>query len=278
MSISRQAERVPVERARRLREPCIHSRVTDCPPDRHPLACSRVRCDRCQSLVHLASNSCMRTWVESGRGNFCLRYFVPAGGGATADHRPQLAGVDCLPSSFGLGARLSTTASAAARRLLAASARAPRLLGLGCLWDRSRASGNLLDCLKQFVALLLERSDDPRQPALTFARQADPSSPAVPVAGLADDQTSLLSAADGAGDRVRLDAQLFGDLVDRRPFLAARRALDHQEQQIPLRRKTRGPRRFLGGVLERSKRRAEAGDRDIVRPVFRSSHYEINTS
>jgi hypothetical protein len=45
----------------------------------------------------------MRTWVETVCGNFCLRCFVSAAGGATPDHRSQLAGVDCLPPRFGIG-------------------------------------------------------------------------------------------------------------------------------------------------------------------------------
>ena len=84
------------------REPRIHSHVADGLPEGHPLARARVRCARCEALVHLPSNSCMRTWVETGRGNFCLRCFVLAAGGMTPDHRSELAGVDCLPPSFGI--------------------------------------------------------------------------------------------------------------------------------------------------------------------------------
>jgi hypothetical protein len=102
-SSSRYAEPVAVASAAPPREPRIHSHVTDRLPDRQPLARSRVRCDRCESLVHRQNNSCMRTWVETGRGNFCLRCFVLAAGGTTPDHRSELAGVDCLSPSFGIG-------------------------------------------------------------------------------------------------------------------------------------------------------------------------------
>jgi hypothetical protein len=91
--------------ATRLSEPRIHSHVTDCLPDSHPLARTRVRCDRCESLLHLHNNTCMRTWVETGRGNFCLRCFALSAGGDVPDDRSKLAGVDCLPPSFGLGRR-----------------------------------------------------------------------------------------------------------------------------------------------------------------------------
>lgn len=83
-------------------EPVLHSHVVDRLPSAHPLARTRVRCDRCESLVHLASNSCMRTWVETGHGNFCVRCFVLAAGGLVSDDSSRLGGVDCLPPSFGL--------------------------------------------------------------------------------------------------------------------------------------------------------------------------------
>ena len=102
---SRQRRQSPVRRPERLREPQIHSHVTDRLPDRHPLARTPVRCDRCGSLLHLWSNRCMRTWVETGNGNFCLRCFVQAAGGAIPDQPSQLAGVDCLPTRFGLVTR-----------------------------------------------------------------------------------------------------------------------------------------------------------------------------
>jgi hypothetical protein len=66
----------------------------------------------------------MRTWVESGNGNFCMRCFAHAAGGTIPDHRSQLAGVDCLPVSFGLATgraaaaapRIPRTASPVAQR------------------------------------------------------------------------------------------------------------------------------------------------------------------
>ena len=44
----------------------------------------------------------MRTWVETGQGNFCVRCFVLAAGGFVPADPSHLGGVDCLPSSFGL--------------------------------------------------------------------------------------------------------------------------------------------------------------------------------
>ena len=97
------AEPANAGRATRMREPRIHSHVTGRLPDTHPLARSRVSCKRCESIVHLASNSCMLTWIETGRGNFCLPCFAVIAGGAPPDKRSQLAGLDCLPTTLGLG-------------------------------------------------------------------------------------------------------------------------------------------------------------------------------
>lgn len=84
-----------------LLEPLLHTHVVDGLPDGHPLASERVHCDRCEELLHSQRNSCMRTWIETGRGNFCIRCFVVVAGGLAPDHT-RLSGVDCLPPHFGL--------------------------------------------------------------------------------------------------------------------------------------------------------------------------------
>ena len=86
-----------------MSEPLFHSHLTDALPLEHPLATARVECDRCQALLHTQSNSCLRTWIETGAGNYCVRCFVLALGGLDPDPLTQLAGVDCLPRSFALG-------------------------------------------------------------------------------------------------------------------------------------------------------------------------------
>jgi hypothetical protein len=105
MSALEPAEHVIADRARRKLEPRIHSHVTDRLPDSHPLARSRVSCERCESIIHLASNSCVRTWIETARGNFCLPCFAVVAGGAPREDRSQLAGLDRLSPSFELGMR-----------------------------------------------------------------------------------------------------------------------------------------------------------------------------
>lgn len=84
-------------------EPRMHSHVTDRLPAEHPLAYTRVYCDRCETLLHMQTNSCMRTWIESGRGNHCVRCFIVAAGGVAPDET-RLAGVDCLSPNFALDA------------------------------------------------------------------------------------------------------------------------------------------------------------------------------
>jgi hypothetical protein len=58
-----------------MREPVIHSQITDELPEGHPLAFEHLECRACGELIHSANNECMQTWVETGRGGFCLRCF-----------------------------------------------------------------------------------------------------------------------------------------------------------------------------------------------------------
>lgn len=62
-----------------MSEPLIHSHLEDLLPDAHPLAFQSVGCRDCQVLVHAGNNECMRTWVETGRGSYCLACFAFGG-------------------------------------------------------------------------------------------------------------------------------------------------------------------------------------------------------
>lgn len=62
-----------------MNEPLIHSHITDGLPNSHPLAYESVNCAACCESLHAANNECMQTWVESGRGNFCLACFAVDG-------------------------------------------------------------------------------------------------------------------------------------------------------------------------------------------------------
>lgn len=62
-----------------MREPVIHSHITDCLPEGHPLAYESVSCIVCGVLVHASNNECMQTWVETGCGSGCLKCFAEGG-------------------------------------------------------------------------------------------------------------------------------------------------------------------------------------------------------
>ncbi len=61
-------------------EPNIWSHLTDELPSDHPLAREQVYCRRCRALVHAFNNECMQTWVETGKGPYCLACFAAEGG------------------------------------------------------------------------------------------------------------------------------------------------------------------------------------------------------
>jgi hypothetical protein len=59
-----------------VREPVLHSHVSDALPDDHPLASENVSCASCDEMVHASNNECMQTWVETGKGPHCLLCFA----------------------------------------------------------------------------------------------------------------------------------------------------------------------------------------------------------
>lgn len=59
-----------------LREPEVHSFITDSLPDEHPLAFKSVDCDSCGEMLHCSNDECMQPWVETGKGNFCITCFA----------------------------------------------------------------------------------------------------------------------------------------------------------------------------------------------------------
>lgn len=93
-------------------EPQIHSHATDVLPEDHPLAWTTVFCKRCDLMLHAFNNECMSTWVETGRGNYCIRCFV-----SVADEDPigqyHGGGVEGLAWYWGLGPVVPTECEAA---------------------------------------------------------------------------------------------------------------------------------------------------------------------
>jgi hypothetical protein len=66
-------------------EPKIHSHIDDELPDTHPLAWETVFCVQCRAMLHAANNECMQTWVETGKGAYCLKDFMTVSGGEVLD-------------------------------------------------------------------------------------------------------------------------------------------------------------------------------------------------
>ena len=70
-----------------MKEPVIHSHITDELPEDHPLAYKQLYCDKCpDTLVHAFNNECMQTWVETRSGNYCLKCFSEIGGTVLSEH------------------------------------------------------------------------------------------------------------------------------------------------------------------------------------------------
>jgi len=58
-----------------MKEPIIHSHITDILDEDHPLADTTIYCDKCKEMLHASENECMQSWIETGKGNFCLTCF-----------------------------------------------------------------------------------------------------------------------------------------------------------------------------------------------------------
>ena len=76
------------------------------------------------------------------------------------------------------------------------------------------------------------------------------------------DQADLLGPADELGDGALRELQPLGELGHGRLLAAVGRALDHQQQQVALRRQAGGAGVALRGAHEAAQRGAELGDRD----------------
>ena len=63
-------------------DPILHTHIEDELPDTHPRAFEGIECDsvnngkHCRKLLHAANNECMTTWVETGKGNYCIECFA----------------------------------------------------------------------------------------------------------------------------------------------------------------------------------------------------------
>ena len=59
-----------------MREPLLHTNITDELPWEHPLAREALWCKRCDAMLHASNNECMQPWVETGGGPFCVPCFA----------------------------------------------------------------------------------------------------------------------------------------------------------------------------------------------------------
>lgn len=57
-------------------DPVLHSHIEDVLPDKHKLASTNVYCCVCNEMLHCENNECMQTWIETGKGNYCIRCFA----------------------------------------------------------------------------------------------------------------------------------------------------------------------------------------------------------
>ena len=59
-----------------MKDPILHSHIEDGLPDDHRLAWECVHCNVCACMVHAGNNECMSTWVETGKGAYCIKCFA----------------------------------------------------------------------------------------------------------------------------------------------------------------------------------------------------------
>lgn len=59
-----------------LKEPQIHSGIEDGLKEDHIKANESLYCEKCDAMIHAFNNECMTTWVESGKGSYCISCFV----------------------------------------------------------------------------------------------------------------------------------------------------------------------------------------------------------
>ena len=148
----------------------------------------------------------------------------------------------------------SSAAAAAAARRPGPSPNAASLAGLVEVRER----------VAELRALGLELGERQHQPPLPFRGEPEVCDAGVPLRLRALDQPGLLGPADELGDRALGELEALGELGDRGLLVPARGTLDHEQEQMPLRRQARHARHALAPAQELAQRRAELGHRDHV--------------
>lgn len=101
-SINQPARQILLEIAARMEsgpvfEPRIHSHIGDGLPEGHPKAYEHFGCENCEDLVHANNNECMQTWIETGKGDFCMQCWADLLGGSE-----DLGRFSCLDDEWGI--------------------------------------------------------------------------------------------------------------------------------------------------------------------------------
>ena len=109
--------------------PKLHSHIEDGLPNGHPLAYECVYCTMCGEMLHAGNNECMQTWVETGRGNFCIPCFA------------QIPDVSALDDEYGLADGSSASAASPNEKLSC-----PRGMD-GRSWDQQEMPALLIEAL-----------------------------------------------------------------------------------------------------------------------------------
>ena len=101
---------------------------------------------------------------------------------------------------------------------------------------RRDAAAEALERVQEGLPLGFVARERRRQPPLALGREPEVCDPPVDRRALPLDEPDLLRAADELGDGALSELQAVGQLRHRRLLRVVGRALDHQQQQVTLRR------------------------------------------
>src|SRR5262249_12786168 len=125
-----------------------------------------------------------------------------------------------------------------------------------------RGALELRDQLEQTATLAGVRPGDARETSLPLLREPQVCDAAVGLGAFPLDQPDVLGAADELRDRALRELEPLDELCHGRALTPVGRALDHQQEQVPLRRQAVLAGDLLARTKERPERAAERGDLD----------------
>src|SRR4051794_16270292 len=125
------------------------------------------------------------------------------------------------------------------------------------------------ECISKLAALGCQHRERLHQSAVAFRREPQKCDARVLLRLLALDQADLLGAADELRDRALRQLESVRERRHRRLLRAALGALDHEKEQIALRREPRLACNTFAAAKKTAKRGAELRDRDDVFDLWR---------